>query len=374
MPHAYTPGLTVAEHTTVRRQRLLPLPGDVARQVGDAVHARDIVACTELPGDVQSVNVVNRLGINPRQIERFMLKKPGDPVAEGETIAENQPWIKWFKTAIASPVTGTVETVSNVTGQVMLRKPPRPVEVDAYIDGRVVEVMENEGVTVETVGSLVQGILGVGGEAHGELDFLVESPDAVLAVEDLAGAKVEGKVVVCGALVTSDVLARLRDLGAAAVITGGFDANDLRDLLGYDLGVAITGNETIGFTLVLTEGFGRMPIARRTFDLLQSRRGQMASVSGATQIRAGVLRPEIVIPLADGAPGQAHAHADTGMTVGDTVRVIRVPYFGQIAKVAALPPEPAVIETEAKVRIAEVELADGQRVVVPRANLEVIQA
>ena len=374
MPHAYTPGLTVAERTTIRRLRLLPLSGQVLCEVGDEVRANDPIARTELPGAVQAVNVVNRLSINPAQIERFMLKAPGDAVSEGEPIAENKPFIKWFKTTVTSPVTGTVETVSNVTGQVMLREPPRPVEIDAYVDGRVVEVVEAEGAVVETTGTLVQGILGVGGEAHGELGCLVDSPDDVLTLADLPADGLEGHVVVCGALVTHEVLARLRELRVAAVIVGGFDADDLRDLLGYDLGVAITGSEDIGLTLVLTEGFGLMPIAQRTFDLLQSRRGSMASVSGATQIRAGVLRPEIVIPWPAGQrPAERAARVEAGMQIGDTVRVIREPHFGQIVEVVALPSEPAQIETEAKVRIAEVQLPDGQTIVVPRANLELIQ-
>ena len=56
---------------------------------------------------------------------------------------------------------------------------------------------------------------------------------------------------------------------------------DLRDILGYDLGVAITGTERIGTTLVITEGFGEIAMADRTFQLLKSRVGHEASVSGA---------------------------------------------------------------------------------------------
>ena len=38
-------------------------------------------------------------------------------------------------------------------------------------------------------------------------------------------------------------------------------------------------------------------MAERTFELLASREGEDAAVNGATQIRAGVMRPEIVVPL-----------------------------------------------------------------------------
>ena len=84
--------------------------------------------------------------------------------------------------------------------------------------------------------------------------------------------------------------------GARAVIAGGISASDLESFLGYDLGVAITGQEEKGSTLVVTEGFGDLAMAERTFALLRGCAGMRASVNGATQIRAGVLRPEIIIP------------------------------------------------------------------------------
>jgi len=374
VPHAYTPGLTVAEHTTIRRVRQLPLQGQVLKQVGDEVKAKDIVARTELPGDVAAVNVVNRLSISPAQIASFMLKHEGEPVAEGEPLAENKPFIKWFKTTVESPITGTVGSISSVTGQVMLRKPPRPVEVDAYVDGQVVEVMANEGVVVETTGTLVQGILGIGGESYGDIRAIVDSPQDVLDTSDVPADGLSGKIVVCGSLVTMPALSALRERGVAAAIVGGFEAQDLQDLLGYDLGVAITGNEDVGLTLVITEGFGRIAMAERTFELLKSREGQFASVNGATQIRAGVMRPEIVAPAPDaGRAGTAVEATESGIEIGSTVRVIRVPYFGRLGQVAALPEQPAQIETGATVRIATVEFADGARADVPRANLEAVR-
>jgi len=53
---------------------------------------------------------------------------------------------------------------------------------------------------------------------------------------------------------------------------------------------------------------------------------------------------------------------------------MRTPYFGRIGTVRELPTEPVQIETEATVRVTRIELADGEVVTVPRANVELIQA
>ena len=79
-------------------------------------------------------------------------------------------------------------------------------------------------------------------------------------------------------------------------MTGGFDYDDIKALLGYEVGVAITGNEELGLTLVVTEGFGEIQMAPGTFALLKKHAGRRASINGATQIRAGVIRPEVVSP------------------------------------------------------------------------------
>ncbi|MGH7474645.1 MAG: hypothetical protein ACREJW_11955, partial [Candidatus Methylomirabilales bacterium] len=296
MAHSYTPGLRVTPGTVVRKRRILPIPGQVLVQEGQAVTASTVIAQTDLPGRVQTVNVVNLLGIVPQEIRRYMLKREGDPVQAGEPLAENRPFIKWLKTQVLAPIAGTVENVSDVTGQVFRREPPNPRALSADEDGHVVETFPEQGASVETACSLVQGIFGIGGEVVGTIAMAVGAPDEVLTPERITDAH-RGAILVGGSLIGRDGLTRAKQVGVSAIVVGGIHDPDLRSLLGRDLGVAITGTEQVGFTLIITEGFGRIAMAKRTFDLLASKVGQRASCSGATQIRAGVIRPEVIIPF-----------------------------------------------------------------------------
>lgn len=374
MAHAYTPGLRVAARAVVRRERQLPMKGAVKVAVGDLVKADQVVAETHLPGDVESVNVVNRLGITPAELAAHMRKKEGEAVTQGETIALATSFFGMFKTEIPSPITGTVETISGVTGQVLLRKPPRPVSVKAFIDGQVTALREGEGCTVECTASFVQGIFGVGPETGGELVMGVKSKSEPLTPASITDA-MRGKIVVGGSLVSYDAIDAARKKGVLGIVAGGLHDEDLKKLLGFDLGVAITGEEPIGITVVLTEGFGAIDMAERTFKLLSSRAGRRCSLSGATQIRAGVIRPEVIIPWsADESQDAGPAEREkAGMKPGDAVRCIRRPWFGRIGKVLALPHELTTVASETHVRVLEVELDDGKRIVLPRANIEVIE-
>jgi hypothetical protein len=373
MAHAYTPGLKVTESLLIKKRRILPLKGDVLVKVGDTMKPDDVVARTMLPGNVVPINVANKLGVPPDDLDGVMLKKVGDPIKEGEMIALSKTlWI--FKNTANATINGTIESISHVTGQVLQRGEPTPVEVKAYISGEVVEVIPTEGCVVATQASFVQGIFGIGGETNGDIKIVTPDPETVLS-DELIKDEMAGKVIVGGSLVTAAALKKAIEVGVRGIVVGGFDDKDLRDFLGYDIGVAITGSEDISVTLVVTEGFGQIAMAHKTFDLLKRHEGQMACINGATQIRAGVIRPEVVIPRTDGEKLKATDEEVEipGLSVGSPIRVIRHPHFGRLGTVTELPPQLQVLESESKARVLEVEFDDGSKAVVPRANVEMIE-
>lgn len=374
MSQAYAPGLKVARRITHRVRRSLPIPGEVLVAAGQQMAARDIVARTYMPGDITPLNVANLLAVSPGDVPSCLLKREGERVDVGDVLARTKGLFGLFKAECHSPAAGTIESISNVTGQVMLRGEPLPVQVDAFLAGNVVEVIPGSGVQIEADATLIQGIFGIGGEAFGPIRMACrdhgEELSAGLIVPDMRGT-----VVVGGARVTADALTRAVELGVAAIVTGGIDDQDLRDFLGYDLGVAITGSEKTGITLIITEGFGEIAMAERTFHLFAERAGSDAAVNGATQIRAGVMRPEVLIPWGAEQPADASSSRPLSgrLQLGAAVRIIRDPYFGMLGDVQALPPEPRVLASGSQARVLEVRLGDGSVVVVPRANVELIE-
>ena len=373
MAHAYTPGLKVTERLLIEKRRILPLKGDVIVKKGDRVSPADVVARTHLPGNVVPLNVANKLSLPPEDIELVMIKKVGDPIKEGEVIALKKSFIKYFSSSCAATIDGTVESISKVTGQILQRGHPLPVEVKAYLSGVITEVIPQEGVVVSCYGAFMQGIFGIGGETSGAI--VIATPDNTTVLdESYIKPEMAGKIIVGGSLVTAPALKKAIAVKAKGIVVGGFDDKDLRDFLGYDIGVAITGAEDLGITLVVSEGFGKINMAEKTFTLLKGHEGEMACINGATQIRAGVIRPEVVIPAKEtSSADNLKAATMQGLTIGSPIRIIRHPYFGKLGQVTSLPSPLQILESESKARVLEVELADGKRVIVPRANVEMIE-
>ncbi len=370
--HAYTPGLKIKRNVIVRKRRILPLRGEVLVEKGDQVNFDSIVARAYAPGVPEIINAAAKLGVAKVSLSRYMYKKIREKVEKEELIARNDILFGLIKRRIYAPFNGTIEHISEVSGRVIIRGDPIPVEVTAYIPGEVLEVIPNQGVTIETSASFIQGIFGIGGESYGEIHIAVESNKEHL-IPEMISSEHKGKILVGGSYVTADAMKKAVEEGVVGIVTGGIGSWDLKEMLGYEIGVAITGEEDCGITVIATESFGEMPMARHTFDMLKELEGKMASITGATQIRAGVLRPEIIVPTPKASVSTVFEdELNVGMMPGTRIRVIRAPHFGKLGFIRSLPISLQTLETESDARVAEVEFDDGTKAIVPRANVEII--
>jgi len=373
MAQAYSPGLTVTKSIVLKKDRILPLKGKVLVKKGDKVKAEDVVAETLLPGKVVPFNLANKLGVPAEMLGQYLKVKAGDELKKGQVMAETNGFFGLFKTSIKSPLDGEIENISKLTGQMLLREPKIPIQVKAFIDGLVVEVVKEEGVIIENKSAYIQGIFGLSGERSGEIKMLASTPEEIIEPSKVDDS-CKNKIIVCGALVSYAVVKKAQKVGVSGIISGGIDDQDLKKLLGYNIGVAITGHEEIGLTIVITEGFGVIKMAKSCFELLKSFEGHKASIHGITQIRAGVMRPEIIIPIEFKKEELKVEEAKMAtLEIGTTIRVIRQPNFGLLGKVTGLPEKLTKVESETMVRILEAKLENGEKVTLPRANVEVIE-
>jgi hypothetical protein len=370
---AYTPGLTVSGDIVVRKIRRLPIKGEVLVKVGDDVTPDQVVARAQLPGPLQTMKLADKLGVEPRDVAGMVSFKEGDYVEKGQVIAETKGFFGFFKSTVFADHTGVVETISEVTGNALVREASIPIDVTGYVHGSVADIMPEEGAIIETRCALVQGIFGVGGERHGSIRIVTQGPDQILDAS-LIQPTDAGKILVGGSGITAEAIQKASELGVVGLIAGGIKDSDLTKFLGYDIGVAITGQEQIGITILVTEGFGFLNMAERTFELLKTLDGREASLNGATQIRAGVIRPEIIVPLAKGAEAKVQTQDAFLLQVGTPIRIIREPYFGGLGTVTDLPAQLVTLESGTHVRVLRARLQDGEEVTVPRANVEIIAA
>lgn len=364
------PQLIADSSTTIQRVRELPIPGEIFVNVGHVVACTDVIGEADLPGDLAILRIAEQMGLEPDDVLANIKVKEGDDILSQQILFEHKALFGLFSSKFVSPVDGRVEFISSSTGHIGIRSESKKIELSAYISGKVVEVKEKLSVVLETRGALVQGIFGVGSEQQGKLIALDIPREKKIETHDIPSAS-SGAILVGGATITIEALQRASQMGIRGVVTGSIDDTTLKELLGKDLGIALTGNEDIPLTVIITEGFGLLPMSERVYSLLKKFSGKIASINGATQVRAGAIRPEIIVTHEDFISENAKPHA-SGFVVGHRVRIIRVPFFGELGVIKEIPSEPQKLESGAVARVVKVEVKDRGIVMIPRANLELV--
>jgi hypothetical protein len=379
---------TIAPNIMVRKTRRLPVAGDVLVRIGARVAADDVVARANIPGSPQTVEVARALGVKAKAALKLLAVPVGGMVTEGQPLAQRRQGLS-KRLTVTSPVTGTLTAYDVNTGLATVTPSSTPYELTAMLDGVVTEHIPYRGVVIDTPAALVRGILGMGGERHGVLQVAVAGPEEELTADSIT-ARYSYSIVLGGSFTTAAALQRAVEHGVRAVVVGSIPEAELRAFLGYPDGLGGWGLGRRGWefpppvvaaqpvaapplTLIAIEGFGRMPMAAKAWELLAGFDGQEVAVDGTTQLRHGLRRPEIIVPLSRASGTAAYETTPPPAAVRSLVRLLMPPHLGHTGRITAMPGGRQVLPSGHAVAAAEVQFADGTTMLVPLANLEVLE-
>jgi hypothetical protein len=342
---------------TVRRERFLPVAGEVVVRANTHVEAPEIVARAHVPTGHVIVDVGRFLGVPAPQAERYLTRKRGDEVKRGAVIAERRTTMGLQSKMARAPAAGTI--IATGEGRVIIETAHEAVELHAGIPGIVANVTPGLGVVVETSGALVQGVWGTGGQDFGVMQVLSEEPDEPLPAEALTVSN-RGMIIVGGRGIDAEGLRRAREFHLRGLVLGSLDPDLIEEV------------RNLGFPVILIEGVGDRPMSAPAFTLLKTNSGREAAFDARPADRLEGTRPEIVIPL----PSPAHLPplpvVGQALESGKRVRALRAPYAGAVGTVVRLLEHPALLPSGLRAPAARVGLDGIGPVVIPFANLEIL--
>lgn len=345
--------------TRIRRERLLPVRGEVVAAIGSRVDPLDVVARAAGEGRLRPVPLARYMHLTEASLDKHLLKRPGESLQAREIIASKPELFGTLRRIYRAPGAGRVASLQGTWMGIELIG--EPIELKALYRGVVVNVMPRLGIIVEATGLLAQGVWGGGGEGYGVLKKMVDAPDGVLT-EDKIDVSARGIVMLAGAGITETALRRAAQERAAGLIVGGL-APQLQAVV-----------QEVGLPTVMTEGFGERPMAPPIFDLLAAHNGEEASLNTSTRRRGAAMRPEVFVPVtaADKDALDAQSRAPLTGKVDARVRLLNAPHRGALGKIVRVPELPQSLPSGISAWGAEIEKSGGARVFVPWENLELI--
>ena len=338
--------------TSIIRERILPVPGTVVVRLNQKVSPSDVIAEANWSREHVLLNVAHQLRIKPEAADRLIKFNLNDLVADKAEVAVGEGL---FPRVVRAPRAGRVVAVGG--GQVLLEVGETKIELRAGIPGTVVEVIPNRGVMIQTAGALVQGIWGNGRIDSGSLVNIAEKPDGVLTADRL-DVSLRGSVLLAGMVKDAETLKAAAELPVRGLI--------LSSIYPSFLPVA----REMRYPIVVTDGFGPVPMNSAAFRLLSTNSKRDVTVNAEVYDRYSGARPEVIITLPVNDP-PAPRNVET-FAPGLQVRLRRPPFMAAIGTITAMKPGLTTLPSGLHARAADVKLDNGENVVVPLVNLEVV--
>ncbi len=340
--------------TTIRRERSLPIPGEISVRVSQKVQASDVLGEAQMNPQHTFMDVSRALGISEQEVAGSLARPLGELVDMGDILAGPAGWAR---RTVRAPANGGIVGVFG--GRILFEARGETVGVRAGFASTVVSTDGLQHVTLETAGALIQASWGNGKQDYGLIRVVGAGPGGRLQTDEL-DINLRGAVLVAGICESAAPLHQADELSVRGLILGSMSAELIPTAM------------RLPFPILLTEGFGPIPINGPAFALLESNAGREASLDGRMGSVRDILRPEVIIPLP--ASRQVGMPDDVvPLKPGVRVRALRAPHPGAVGQVREVLPKAISLPSGILARSAIVDLDGFGAATVPLANLEILQ-
>lgn len=337
----------------IRRIRMLPVKGSVLVRAGEKVNATDVIAEATLTPEHIVLDVARGLGVAANKAAGYMQRKVGDKLTKDSIVASRGGLVP---RTVRTTHAGHLVAIS--AGQVLIEVKNKPYQLKAGLPGEILSVEPDLGGVVESAGAWIQGVWGNDKINFGILTVLAKEPGHVLSAGEL-NVTHKGSILLAGYCDQRNVLESARDLPIHGLILASMAPK-----------LAATALR-MPYPIILIEGFGKLEMNSAAYTLLSTNATREVTINAETLNRYTDKRPEIIIPLEGSGNPLIPLSLET-FTAGQKVRVLRSPHIGAIGTIEALLPGLTRLPSGLRAPCANIEIEQGEKMVVPLANIEVL--
>ena len=253
------------------------------------------------------IEIAKPLNIQPNEITGYLKRNKGDFIYAGEILATKitpanplevqslaynrrllMEYLSTLHKSIVSPYTGNLADINTTTGNVTICYDKEPYQIFSMCYGTVDDIKDEQEISISVNAIKIEGKIGFGTNVGGR--FSVYETDTIKS----------GDIVYSNKMINYDNLMSLKDKGIIGLICDTISYACLKKIIDKDIGVALTGNESLPFSIIILKGFTHKcqlseDICRSEIDATNAYSGKYVLLQPQTQIRAGAIRPKIYV-------------------------------------------------------------------------------
>jgi hypothetical protein len=265
-------------------ERTIPYGSQILVSKGQSITFDDSIATQTRTGELVRVLIADQLKVSPEKIIKYLTVSVGQKISSGDLLASFSAFWGLANQKIYSFCDGIVERVVLDDGSIEIRTDPEVIQTKSFICGTV-EIITLHKVSVDIDGFVVAGTVGFG-------------PEVVAIASCFNTLQSQDKKVILIAKNNEElqeVLSNDQLIGKVAGVVIFQICNQLTKQIASSKNPLVESSDQLPFSLVVLDRFGTESMPDETYQKLLNTSNKHITLFPKTQIRAGGVRPYIVV-------------------------------------------------------------------------------
>jgi hypothetical protein len=340
--------------TSIKRERVLPISGDVLVRRMQKVAPTDVIVVAPLKPKFLLIDIAEGLNVSSSKADDLLQRRSGDDLVKGDVIAGP---VGIFQRVIRAPDPGLVRIAGE--GKVLFEIASPVNELQAGMDGTVTNIIPERGAIIETNGALIQGVWGNGKIAYGVVQPVSNDLLQELVPEQL-NISFRGVILSAGFCRSPEVLEAASNIPIKGLILGSI-TSDLIPLA-----------KSVDYPIMVIDGFGERPMNRAAESILVANKDRNIALNAQKYDPFQGNYPEVIISQTAHSDTEPPSEIET-LRAGKKVIIINGPDVNKIGKIETVLPQKKKTASGIMAKVAEVTLPNEQVEIIPLANLKIIK-
>jgi len=341
------------ELTSIKRERVLPVAGDVLVRRMQKVAPNDVIVVAPLAPEFILIDIAQGLRVSPSKADELLQRQAGEELVKGDIIAGP---VGIFKRVVRAPQAGRVKIAGE--GKVLFEVDAPAYELQAGMEGTVTNIIPERGAIIETRGALVQGIWGNGKITYGILQPVSSDLLQELVPEQL-NIGFRGTIISAGFCRNPNVLETAGNIPIRGMILGSMSS------------ALIPLAKSADFPIMLIDGFGNKPMNRAAESILIANKDKNIALNAQVYDPFQGNYPEVIITQLTKSDPDLPPTTDS-LKTGKKVIIVNGLLASRIGKIEEILPHKRILPSGISTRVASVILSGEEVVEIPLTNLEII--